>query len=62
MNARAVAIYCDRLQLLIDGVAAQYEIIEEDEINPYQQDKLKALKQLYEDLCNIKRVDNFFNN
>lgn len=62
MNARAVAIYCDRLQMLIRYVSDQYEIIEEDAISPYQEDKLKALKQLHEDLCNIKRVENFFNN
>ena len=63
MNVRAVRMYCDRLEGIIESIAVEGETIADvEELNEYQADKLKALKQLYQDLNSIKRADNFFNN
>ena len=63
MHVRVVRMYYDRLEEIIESIAVEGETIADaEELNDYQADKLKALKQLYQDLNSIKRVDNFFNN
>ena len=62
MNATAIKTYCDRLEVLIEGMALECEAITaDDELTDYGAAQLKGLKQLYQDLNNIKRVDDFFN-
>ena len=62
MNATAIKAYCDRLETIIEGIAFECEsITADDELSDYRAAQLKGLKQLYQDLNHIKRVDNFFN-
>ena len=63
MNATAIKTYSERLETIIESIAFECEAITAaDELSTYQAHQLKGLKQLYQDLNNIKRVDNFFNN
>ena len=63
MNATAIKTYGERLETIIESIAFECETITAaDELSSYQASELKGLKQLYQDLINIKRVDDFFNN
>lgn len=61
MDVTAIKTYCERLETIIESVSFECEsITDADELSSYQASELKGLRQLYQDLNNIKRVNNFF--
>lgn len=64
MIARVMRLYCERLEEVIESIAAECEAMMDacDELSVYQTDKLTALRLLEYDLNNIKRVEESFKN